>query len=316
MSQPNPPAPDTAAAPPGSVASGSSSAAALEALLAVLRPLARLAIDQGVQFGQMEELLKQAMVAAAVQATRQGDGDPAPVSRLSVITGIHRKEVKRLLEPTEPAQLAESVTPAAELFTRWLTSADWRTPEGKPMTLPRRPPPDGSASFEQLARSVTTDVHPRTLLDELARLELVSHDPQTDTVSLRADSFVPAGQLQTMLGFLGANVGDHLAAARANVATSLRSAQQPDAQPLRPPFVEQALFADGLSPQSVSQALERAREFWSTLLRTMAPALEGLEAQDQAQARVADQRIRIGLYCYAEPMPAHPSTPTKAPDHD
>jgi hypothetical protein len=295
--------------PAGAVASGAVTPVALEALQAILAPLARVAVDQGVQFGQMEELLKQAMVQAAVQATRQGQGEPAPVSRLSVITGIHRKEVKRLLEPTEPAQLAASVTPAAELFTRWLTSRDWQGADGKPFALPRRPPPDDAPSFELLARSITTDVHPRTLLDELIRLELVAHDLETDRVVLRADSFVPAVQLQTMLEFLGANVGDHLAAARANVAASLRSAQQPDIAPIRPPFVEQALFADGLSAQSVTAAIEQTRLFWGTLLRSLAPELEQLEAQDKADGRPADQRIRIGLYCYAEP--ASPLSPEK-----
>jgi hypothetical protein len=295
--------------PAGAVASGAVTPVALEALQAILAPLARVAVDQGVQFGQMEELLKQAMVQAAVQATRQGQGEPAPVSRLSVITGIHRKEVKRLLEPTEPAQLAASVTPAAELFTRWLTSRDWQGADGKPFALPRRPPPDDAPSFELLARSITTDVHPRTLLDELIRLELVAHDLETDRVVLRADSFVPAVQLQTMLEFLGANVGDHLAAARANVAASLRSAQQPDIAPIRPPFVEQALFADGLSAQSVTAAIEQTRLFWGTLLRSLAPELEQLEAQDKADGRPADQRIRIGLYCYAAPTP--PLSPEK-----
>jgi len=300
--------------PPGGVASGSVTPVALEAMLAILTPLARLAIDQGVQFGQMEELLKQAMVEAAVDATRQGQDESAPVSRLSVITGIHRKEVKRLLEPTAPAQLATTVTPAAELFTRWLTSPDWRSADGRPLVLPRRPLPSSGPHFEQLARSITTDVHPRTLLDELCRLELVEHNLEADTVCLRADSFVPAVQLQAMLGCLGANVGDHLAAARVNVATSLRSAQQPDTPTLRPPFVEQALFADGLSTHSVAQAIEQARTFWGTLLHTMAPALEALEAQDQAQSRATDQRIRIGLYCYAEPARSEPPSPD-ASDH-
>jgi len=232
------------------------------------------------------------------QSTTTADA-PAPAIACSMACW-KPVEASKSSRPTGTA----SVTPAAELFTRWLTSRDWQGPDGQPLALPRRPPPDDAPSFELLARSITTDVHPRTLLDELIRLELVALDMETDRVVLRADSFVPAVQLQTMLGFLGANVGDHLAAARANVAASLRSAQQPDATPIRPPFVEQALFADGLSAQSITVAIEQARLFWGTLLRTLAPELERLEAQDQADARPADQRIRIGLYCYAEPT--HP----------
>jgi hypothetical protein len=283
---------------------GTASPAALDALLAVLRPLARVAIDQGVQFGQLEELLKRAMVEAALRATA-GDLRRAapPVSRLSVVTGIHRKEVKRLTEHPGIEAVQPEPAPAAELFTRWMTDPVWHGPDG-PRALPRRPPSDGTPCFEQLARTVTTDVHPRTLLDELLRLELVSVDGVSDTVRLRRESYVPAARLEGMLGFLGANVGDHLAAAAANVTASLRAARDPSAEPARPPFVEQALFADGLSPAAAVVAAERAREFWVALLRTLAPELQALEDADRATGLVADQRIRIGLYCYSEPLPA------------
>ena len=54
---------------------------------AVLRPLAQLAIDQGVQFGQREELLKRAMVEAAVQATRRARSmSPAPIAMPTIGT--------------------------------------------------------------------------------------------------------------------------------------------------------------------------------------------------------------------------------------
>jgi hypothetical protein len=293
------------------LASGTASGATIDALLAVLRPLAQLAIDQGVQFGQMEELLKRAMVEAAVQATRDASGSAAPVSRLSVVAGIHRKEVKRLLELSDPHLLAAEATPAAVLFTRWVSDPAWRDGHGRPGPLPRRAAEPSTPSFEQLARSVTTDVHPRTLLDELLRLELAVHDLENDSIRLRSDSFVPAAHLQSMLGFLGANVGDHLAAARANVATSLRAAQQPEGERVRPPFVEQALFADRLSEASVATTLERVRRHWSELLDAFAPELERLEAADRASTSPADRRVRIGLYCYAEPMlrPARSADP-------
>jgi hypothetical protein len=294
----------------GPAAGTPAAAPAIDALLAVLRPLARLAIDHGVQFGQLEELLKRAMVEAALRAT-EGDarrGVP-PVSRLSVVTGIHRKEVKRLAEATDLDAVRAESTPAAEVFTRWITDPAWRGADGAPRVLPRRPGPDGAPGFEQLARAVTTDVHPRTLLDELARLGLVSIDEAADTVALRAEAFVPAGRLDGLLAFLGDNVGDHLAAARANVARTQHALRDGEA-PGRAPFVEQALYADALSAQSAGQAAERARAFWQTLLQSLAPELQALEDADRAANRPADHRVRIGLYCYHAPMP--PAAP--APD--
>lgn len=300
---PAPPKPSPANALTDGVAAGAVTPAALEAILAVLRPLARLAINQGVQFGQLEELVKRSLVEAALNAVREA-GDPTPpVSRLSVVTGIHRKEVKRLLEASEQATPMAELTPVAELFTRWMTDPVWQTPDGQPRTLRRRAMPDDidGHHFETLARSVTTDVHPRTLLDELARLALIEEDAGGDSVRLKVDSFVPAGHLAGMLGFLGANVGDHLAAACANVAVSLRASLNPSDAPSRPPFVEQALFADGLSEQSVAAAIEDTRSQWAVLLQTMAPMLQSLEDGDRSAGRSADRRIRIGLYCYAEP---------------
>jgi len=300
-----PPAP-----PPGAAAPGTVPAAALDALLAVLRPLARVAVDHGVQFGQLEELLKRAMVEAALRATAgEGRRAAAPVSRLSVITGIHRKEVKRLAEGPDLTAVRAESTPAAQLFTRWLTDPAWRGADGRPRPLARRVSPGDAPGFEELARSVTTDVHPRTLLDELLRLELAEVDGRADTVRPRSDAFVPAGRIESLLAFLGANVGDHLAAARANVAARLRADSAgaraaPTGEPA--PFVEQALFADELSADSALLAGDSARAFWSTLLGTAAPELRRLEQADRAAGRPADHRVRIGLYCYSEPMAAAP----------
>jgi len=308
MDRPSAPGPGAEAAP------GTTPSPALDALLAVLRPLARVAVDHGVQFGQLEELVKRAMVEAAIRATAgEGGRDTAPVSRLSVITGIHRKEVKRLAEAPDLGAVRAESTPAAQLFTRWMTDAHWRAADGRPRVLPRRGTPGGSPGFEELARSVTTDVHPRTLLDELLRLGLVDLDPDSDRVRLRADAFVPTQRLEALLAFLGANVGDHLAAARANVAARLRDAAVP---PGRAPFVEQALFADALSGDSAALAGESARAFWSTLLSALAPELQRLEDADRAAGRPADHRVRIGLYCYAEPVPGAPADApaTGAPD--
>ena len=282
-------------------ASGSTVApAAIDALLAVLRPLARLAIDHGVQFGQLEELLKHALFDAALAVTRAESPQAVPpVSRLSVMTGIHRKEVKRLSESPTLGTLSVETTPTAEVFARWTADPPGLAADGRPRDLPRRIGADRRPGFEQLARSVTTDVHPRTLLDEMARLELAVIDPVNDTVRLAGDTNIPTGGQDAMLAFLGANVGDHLAAARANVAVSTRGGTPP----AKPPFVEQAVFADELSPESVEIASERARSAWQQLAASLVPELMRLEAADRAAGRPADRRIRIGLYSFSEPMP-------------
>lgn len=190
------------------------------------------------------------------------------------------------MNPQVPEPAKRSL--ATELFTRWLSDPKWRD-KGEPLrALPRH---GASRSFDGLAQSVTKDVHPRTLLEEMSRLGLVRLDEGSDTVHLLRESFVPAGDEQRMLSLLGANVGDHLCAAVSNVLGET------------PRQLEQAMFADELSPDSIERLQPLVREQWQVLLRQLAPAVQTMIDEDQVQKRQCDQRLRIGMYTYAGAMP-------------
>jgi hypothetical protein len=256
-----------------------------ESLLALLRPLAQLAVARGIVWTVLEDLVKDALVEAA----RQAHGDlpvGRSVSRISTTLGINRREVTRLLRADGPPA-ARRPTPVIELFTRWRSDASLREESGLPRPLPRVGPPP---SFESLARGVTLNVHPRSLLDELCRLGLARHDLDRDEVVLTAQSFVPRNDRAAMLDFLGANVGDHLSAAVANVLGDGRR------------HFEQAVFADELSPQSVEAFRPHVADQWQSLMRSLVPVLESLIEQDKAAGRRADQRVRVGLYTYGTRM--------------
>jgi hypothetical protein len=270
----------------------SSHEALVDALVAVLRPLARLAVARGLPFGTAEELLKRVFV----QAAREAQPEPAAsriVSRVSTATGINRREVTRLLEqemhrPPKPRSLA------AEVFARWSTAREYRDRRGVPRALPRQ---GADPSFEALAQSITRDVHPRSLLDELVRLGRAEHDAATDTVKLQRRTFVPRRDAVRMLGFLGDNVGDHLASAVHNVLVD------------GPDHFEQAVFADELSFESIAKARAVVHAQWQSLIDTLVPMLEQMMASDRDSGRVCDQRLRVGLFTFHEPIDAAPGAP-------
>lgn len=268
-------------------ASADEQAPLLGALAAVLAPMARLAVARGLPFAAVEEQLKVAFIAAAREA-QAGSGQPAHrlVSRISTTTGINRREVTRITQA--PAQVAapKAVSLASEVFTRWRSDRQWLK-RGEPKVLPRVGP---TGSFEALARSVTQDVHPRSLLDELCRIGLAHHDPAADTVSLAQEAFVPRGDWQRMLAFLGDNVGDHLQGAVDNVLDNGAR------------HFEQAIFADELSVESLGALRDVVRRYWQQMLHEVVPLLEqGIEA-DRAAGRPQDQRVRLGLFTYQAPM--------------
>lgn len=259
--------------------------ALLRAFRAVLTPLANLAVARGVHHRHLDELLRGAFVDAAREAHADVPTTRA-VSRVSAATGLNRREVTRLLNSQTPETPRRSL--ATELFTRWLSDPSMQGDAGPRRVLPRH---GGRPSFEDLAQSVTKDVHPRTLLQEMVRLGLVRHDEEADTVTLLRDSFVPTGDEPRMFGFLASNVGDHLAAAVANVLGP------------QPQHLEQAMFADQLSIESITRLSPVVREQWQSVLRHLAPAVQAMLDEDEAHDRVRNQRLRIGMYAFAGPMP-------------
>jgi hypothetical protein len=257
-----------------------------QALTTVLAPLARLAVAHGLRHGLVEELLRRSLVDAARDSIRSQHPEILPhrmVSRISTVTGLNRREVTRITQEAAPAARTRPSV-ASEVFTRWLSDRQYRHRNGTLKALPRQ----GEApSFETLAQSVTRDVHPRSILDELLRLDLARLDLPTDTVHITREAFVPKGDRARMLGFLGENVGDHFEAAVDNVL------QQEDT-----PHFEQALWAHELSAESAARIKPMLRQQWQALLKLITPELQALIDEDQAEGRALSERLRIGLYSY------------------
>jgi hypothetical protein len=259
--------------------------ALLAATRALLMPLARLLVARGVPYAQAEESLKTAMVQAAQEA--HPDGLPHRlVSRIATITGINRREVTRLTRMEGVPHAEPQRSAASQTFSRWRANPDYLDAQGKPLTLRRQ----GEApSFESLARGVTQDVHPRSLLDELLRLGMARLDDETDTVTLIHDAFVPSTDRVRMLEFLAHNVGDHLSAAVANVVGPA------------PRHLERAVFADGLSPKAVAAAQAWVAEAWHKMAADLAPFIEKLIAEEANEPDSGrQQRFRAGLYAFTE----------------
>lgn len=253
---------------------------------ALLKPLARLALSRGLPYTAMDELLRAALVNEAIllNANTPAHG---MVSRVSTATGLNRREVGRLLAAAAgDGGAAAQRWLSGELFARWMTDPDYLQ-AGKPLRLARQ---GAAPSFESLAQSITRDVHPRALLEELCRLGLAQWNAQDDTVGLQRDAFVPRADFTRMVALLADNVGDHLHASVDNVLGDGEA------------HFEQAIYGDELSQQSVQALQPLITAQWTQMYGRLIPALERLIADDQAAGRPQDQRVRIGLYSFNQAM--------------
>jgi hypothetical protein len=267
-----------------------------DALRALLAPVARLAVARGLPYATVNEILKLAFVQAAA-AAHPGLLAHRKASRVSIVTGINRREVTRLIQ-TPPEAALGGPSLASQVFAHWRTQRPYRGRDGRPRALPRQGP---APSFESLAQAVTRDVHPRSLLDELCRLGLAEWDKRRDRVALARDAFVPRGDPVRMLGFLADNVGDHLQAAVANVLDDDRA------------HFEQAVYADGLGADSLASVRPAIAQQWQSLLAALVPALEARVEADAALPPAQQGRLRVGLYSYQEGAPPPAAQGSQAP---
>ena len=259
----------------------------------VLLPLARLLVAHGVHFAKAAVLVKRAYVRAARERRRvAGEPQVRDVSQVATATGLTRREVARIGEQLPPRAL-QRTTPATQVLTLWLSDRTLRHRNGRIRKLPRQGP---APSFEALAQSVTRHVHPRSLLDEMLRQGLVKLTDGGASVVPLPVRVVPEADEQRLYGFLAANVGDHLAAAVANVLNRDRR------------HLEQAIFSNTMSAHAVAEAQALIAAQWTHLLGALVPALERLIEHDRVAGRAPDHRLRVGLYAYHEPLPAQTGT--------
>lgn len=257
----------------------------LAAALRVMTPLVELLLREGVTYPRLANALKKTFLDAApgvLEASHARVND----SSLSTLTGIHRKDVREWRSMGQPLPHAKTFSAATEVFTRWANDPAYCDKRGRPRVLDRL---GGPGSFEALATSVSNDVRAHTLLRELIRLgvaRLVETDG--DKVSLCADAFVPKEGAAEMLQLFSANVGDHLAAAAHNL------------QGTNAPMLEQSIFADQLSPESVDALRALARQIWLKAFHEIVRDATVLSDQDRDKPG-ADQRMRVGMYFYHGP---------------
>jgi hypothetical protein len=257
----------------------------VDAVALLFRPLARLCIEHGLILGSLEEMLKSALVDVASSEFGVGDGPPTD-SRISVLTGVHRKDVKRLR-----ARIRQGAAPpitlslAAEVVARWISNAEYQDHHGRPRPLPVSLPDPGAASFESLVTGISRDVRPRVLLDELQRVGAV--DVTDDAVTLRGGTFIPQRGLAEKAFYLGRNGHDHLAACVHNLLGR------------QPPMLENSVFSHALSKESVERLAVLVREQWQAVLQRLVSETAACETRDAA-AGTATNRVNVGVYFYSE----------------
>ena len=270
---------------------GTAPVALVAALRRLLRPLVHLLLSHQIQYPQLAKLLKSIYVELAVDEFRI-DGLPPTDSRVTLLTGIHRKEAKRLRETVPDAECAPpSVTLGAQLVARWIGSPEFRAADGAPLPLPRTSTKTPAPSFDRLVASVSKDIRSRSVLDEWLQLGVVHMDAE-NRICLNVDAFVPEKGFDEKAFYLGRNLTDHM-------ATAARNLKGEDA-----PLLERAVYYGGLTDDSVCELQTLSNELGMEALRAVNERALELKRRDADRSH-ASRRMTLGVYFYQGSVEDH-----------
>ncbi len=251
------------------------------ALGRILSALVRTVIHFGITYPELIEKIKRAYVTE-VQKELTKQGDNITLSRISVVSGVHRKDVKRLLTDEQTESSPEKPSLTARLISLWIGDSRYIDKNGHPKLLQ----PHGSNSFESLVCSVNTDIRSRTVLDDFIKRKIVL--VQGDRLKLNQEALFPSDDLDTKIEFLARNVSDHISTCHQNIQGSDL------------PLPERSVFYDQLSKSSVDKLQTLATDKMTKLILEINQSAQALAEKDDHNSKNNDHRFILGTYFYRE----------------
>jgi len=146
----------------------------LGAFLVALRPIAKILLRFGIGFREFSEITKTAFVDVATSEYGLR-GRPTNISRVAVMTGLTRKEVRRIREKIENGNQSVVIktTPLSEVLHRWHAESEYLDSSGRPAVLPFS---GETGSFSSLVKLYGGDIPPGAMRTELKRVAAVEED--------------------------------------------------------------------------------------------------------------------------------------------
>jgi hypothetical protein len=269
------------------------STALAAALVRILRPLAKIVLKRGLSFKAFSDLAKLVFVDVADKEFGLS-GRKQSVSRVSVLTGLSRKEVARLFSLQEPwdRESSEKYNRISRVITGWSRDRDFSDKQGRPASLEIKG--DGF-SFSELVRRYSGDMTPRAMLDELLRIGAVKL-LQNGRVRLLMRSYVPGSGDAVKIHILGRDVG-------LLIATIDHNLKGVDTAQGEGPFFQRKVLYDNLPAEALPKFRIIAAGKSQRLLEKLDAWLVERDRDHNPKAQGTGRYVAgVGIYYFEEPF--------------
>lgn len=262
------------------------------ALVRMLSPLVRLLLRRGVSFKAFSDLLRWLYVDVAMEEFGIS-GRKQSVSRVSVITGLTRKEVSRLINlPGQQDQASsDKYNRLSRVIAGWRRDPEFRDKRGAAASLDIR---GNGSGFSELVRRYSGDMTPRAVLDELLRVGAV-RQLGNGRIKLAVRSYIPGGGEDVKIHILGTDVGYLIS----TIDHNLRTDGSPDEIPL---FQRKVLY-DNLPAEVLPEFRVLSAESSQKLLERLDAWLAERDRDNNPEVEGTGRHVAgIGIYYFEEPF--------------
>ena len=155
----------------------------------MFRPIARVMLRAGISWRELSDVLKTTYVEVATEDFGIR-GRPTNISRVAILTGLTRKEVKRLRDLLEAAspEVFTRMNAATRVLSGWYQDEEFHGDDGRPAALPRE---GGKGSFESLCHKYSGGVATATMLKELKHVGAISEN-EDGALQVKMRTYMPA----------------------------------------------------------------------------------------------------------------------------
>ncbi len=255
-------------------------------LIKLLRPLMRVLLKNNIPYGTFADIAKWVYVDVASEDFGV-PGRKQTISRISTITGLSRKEVKRMKEIEAPYDLgaAERYNRAARVISGWIKDPRFLDSGGVPARLPFE---GDEKSFSVLVKAYSGDVPPRAILDEMLRAGVVEMNDRKVKL-LNRGYIVKKGEVEKF-GIMGRDVSELISTIHHNIAGDPEDA-----------FFQRKVSYDNIPvevyPEVRSRISDMAAEFVESMDRVISEYDRDMNPSLQGTGR---RKLGLGVFYFEE----------------
>jgi Family of unknown function (DUF6502) len=263
-----------------------------QAVLTLLRPLVRILLKNHIPFRAFADLAKRVYVDVALKEFGIPGRKPS-VSRVSILTGLTRKDVSQIKKPSVYVNIdaLDRYHRGTRVISGWVRDRDFWNKDSQPAELPIE---GKSASFNELVRRYGGDVPARAVLDELLSSGAVERVSENQ-VRLITHAFIPFTKESDKIQILGTDVRDLISTIEHNLHSNPSES-----------FIQRKVSYDNLPAELLPEARAQAAQKGQSLLEEL-DRLLSMHDRDMNPSAGGTGRKRavIGIYYFEEDAKEH-----------